>query len=288
MSAYINTIWCKCDHVGKDGYKECDKQDVEVFIESGNSWLFEEGTGVDEKEMADTLNTHFQDMSFHYDGFDYPYGWTAFAERGKRLNIYCPMHASIRILEKNSLVREKTKRELYRTYRVEDFEYCYCSAGGGYWYAQEVSRVSDEVIGIAESLTAYNKEGILWEIATKQAHLNDVRFRAGLRNGSTAQCEEFINLPDDPWDDTRVFGLKNGTVIPDAIEKVNRELGEVAVVSNNPTMYNSKLTIETSGGDFEMVQVDDDGVVSTVMDSFFVTESNPLDAIFHQIRCGKY
>ena len=85
-----------------------------------------------------------------------------------------------------------------------------------------------------------------------------------------------------------MFGLKNGTTIIDAIYKVNRELGEGVVVSNNPTMGNSKLTIETTGGDFEMVQVDDEGVVSTVTDTYFVTESTPLDAVFHQIRCGKY
>ena len=288
MSAYINEIWCKCDHVDKDGYKSCDKQEVRVFVESGNSWLFEEGTGVDEKQMAEMLNVHFEDMSFHYDGFDYPYGWTAFAERGKKLNIYCPMHASIRILEKNSKVVKKSVDYLHKIYRVEDFEYSYCSASGGYWFAQEVSRIDNEVLIIEETLTAYNKEGILWDIANKQARLNDLRFRAGLRNCSTPQCEDFINLPDNPWSGTRVFGLKNGTVIPDAIEKVNRELGEVAVVSNNPTMYNSKLTIETSGGSFEMVQVDDDGVVSTVMDTYFVTESNPLDTVFHEIRCGKY
>ena len=288
MSAYINTIWCKCDHLDKDGYKTCDKQDVEVSVEVGNSWLFEEGTGVDEKEMANTLNTHFEDMSFHYDGFDYPYGWTAFAERGKKLNIYCPMHASIRILEKNSITLVSAKHELYKTYRVEDFDYTYCSASGGYWYAYEVSRVDNQVLVMEESLTANNKEGILWEIARSQAKLNDLRFQAGLRNGSTAQCEDFINLPDDPWSGTRVFGLKNGTTIIDAIEKVNRELGEGVVVSNNPTMGNSKLTIETIHGNFEMVQVDNDGVVSTVMDTYFVTESTPLDAVFHQIRCGKY
>lgn len=288
MSAYINSIWCKCDHVIEDGYKTCDKQEVEVKIEVGNSWLFEEGTGVDEKDMADTLNVHFEDMSFHYDGFDYPFGWTAFAERG-RLKIYCPMHASIRILENNSKVLEKSVDYLYKTYRVEDFEYSYCSASGGYWYAQEVSRVNNEVIGIAESLTAYNKKAILWEIARSQAKLNDLRFQAGLRNGSIAQCEDFLRLSDDPWSDTRVFNLTNGTIIIDAIEKVNRELGEGEVVrSNNPTMGNSKLTIETSRGDFEIVQVDDDGVVSTVTETYFVTESNPLDAVFHQIRCGKY
>jgi len=284
MSAYINTIWCKCDHLDKDGYKTCDKQDVEVSVEVGNSWLFEEGTGVNEKQMADTLNTHFEDMSFHYDGFNYPFGWTAFAKRG-RLNIYCPMHASIKILENNSKVVKKSVDYLYKVYRVEDFEYTYCSASGGYWYAYEISRVNNETL-MLESLTSYDKEGILWEIANKQAQLNDLRFQAGLKNGSTEQCENELRHPQDAWSDTRVFGLKNGTTIIDAIEKVNRELGEIAVVSNNPTMYNSKLTIETSRGDFEMVQVDDDGVISTVMDTYFVTESNPLDAIFHQIRCG--
>ena len=76
----------------------------------------------------------------------------------------------------------------------------------------------------------------------------------------------------------------NGKMIVDAMKKVNSELGAEVVVSRNPTMYNSKLTIKTSRGDFEIVQVDDDGVVSTVMDTYFVTVSNPLDAIFHQIH----
>ena len=46
--------------------------------------------------------------------------------------------------------------------------------------------------------------------------------------------------------------------IKEAIEKVNKQAGKDVVVSKNPTMGDSKLTIETTSGEIVLVQVDVD------------------------------
>ena len=72
--------------------------------------------------------------------------------------------------------------------------------------------------------------------------------------------------------------------IKEAIEKVNKQAGKEVVISKNPTMGDSKLTIETTSGEIELVQVDGDGVVSTVSRTYFVTRKYGLDEIFNTIH----
>ena len=72
--------------------------------------------------------------------------------------------------------------------------------------------------------------------------------------------------------------------ISEAIEKVNKQAGKEVVISRNPTMGNSKLTIETTLGETEIVQVDNDGVVSTVAGTYLVTEKYGLDTVFSCIH----
>ena len=78
--------------------------------------------------------------------------------------------------------------------------------------------------------------------------------------------------------------------IKEAIEKVNKQAGKEVVISKNPTMGDSKLTIETTSGEIEIVHVDSDGVVSTINKTFFVTRKYGLDEIFNTIHgmCGEY
>jgi hypothetical protein len=78
--------------------------------------------------------------------------------------------------------------------------------------------------------------------------------------------------------------------IKEAIEKVNKQAGKEVVISKNPTMGDSKLTIETTNGEIVLVQVDGDGVVSTPSRTYFVTNKYGLDEIFNTIHgmCGEY
>ena len=72
--------------------------------------------------------------------------------------------------------------------------------------------------------------------------------------------------------------------IKEAIDKVNKQAGKKVVISRNPTMGDSKLTIETTQGEIEPVHVDSDGVVSTVTRTYFVTDKYGLDEIFNCIH----
>ena len=80
--------------------------------------------------------------------------------------------------------------------------------------------------------------------------------------------------------------IKNGDV-KDAIERLNKEVKKEVAVSKNPTMGDSKLTIEDKFGEIRLVQVDRDGAVSTIYKTYFANTEFGLYDIFYNVIYGQ-
>lgn len=188
MTIYVGKLWIQCDHDNKYTYRDCD-EDVEITPECGNGCWFEGGALVDHEGLADELNGEFEQLSCEW---DHLHGWTAFVERNSKkrkvVKVYCPKHASIKILEQESKVVPEEREMLYKKYKVGDFEYFY--SRGQYWYAQEIDKetgfeVESETVGACASKTE-----CLHLISWEQRKLNDLRYETGLKDATSETCED--------------------------------------------------------------------------------------------------
>ena len=115
------------------------------------------------------------------------YGWTAIP-KGKYPGVYCPKHASPRILEKQSKIVSE-ENMLYKKYVVGDFEYFYNQSKN--WFAYEIDKQTGYPIGDSVG-TAYTKRECLHGVSWAQETLNQLRWESGLPEGTTENCEDEI------------------------------------------------------------------------------------------------
>ena len=191
MGIYLNGLWIQCDAKFSD---DCD-QETEVRPEAGNGQWYEEGTAPNLNGLKSYLNQEFNELD---SGSMYKrahvHGWTAMIERGdytgNRVNCYCPKHASLRRLEKESVRCEK--KYCNPEYEVGDFHYMYERGLG--WVGYEWDKREGEGFEIQlNSLGAeYRKEDILLEISFRQLELNMLRYEVGDLEANSDECKKII------------------------------------------------------------------------------------------------
>ena len=176
MTVYINKIYIRCDD------EKCDREEY-LFVELGVGGLddsFFSGKKQQIRDLNQYLEQTLEDKEGHL------YGWTAIPE-GKHPGVYCPKHASPRILEKQSKIVSE-ENMLYKKYVVGDFEYFYNQSK--YWYAYEINK---EGFPIGDSIgTSYRKRDCLHDISWAQDKLNTLRWESNLPEGTMEECEDEI------------------------------------------------------------------------------------------------
>tara|TARA_B100001250_G_scaffold357735_1_gene333655 strand:- start:123 stop:722 length:600 start_codon:yes stop_codon:yes gene_type:complete len=187
MPAYINKMYIRCDD------EECDKEEY-LDLELGVGGL-DDSFFCTVKTQIRILNQHLEDKLQDKEG--HLHGWSAII-KGKYARVYCPKHASLRILEKKSKVMPE-KNMLYKNYIVGDFVYSYSKCK--LWYANEIDQ-NGNLIGDAIE-TSYRKKECLHAISWAQETLNKLRWESDLPKGTTEECESEINyqkyLSEPKW-----------------------------------------------------------------------------------------
>ena len=190
MTIYVSKLWIQCDHDTKDDYRDCD-EDVETRPEVGNGCWFEGGGSVDHEGLVNELNGEFEQLSCDW---DHLHGWTAFVERNsnnfKVVKVYCPKHASIKILEKESKVVPEEKEMLYKKYKVGDFEYFYSRSQN--WYAYEIDKETVDYVDEDSIGACASKSQCLHMISWKQASLDNLRYETGLKDATSETCKDKV------------------------------------------------------------------------------------------------
>ena len=188
MSIYVNKLWIQCDHDGRDDYRDCDKE-VEITPEAGNGSWFEEGDTINHEGLVYELNGEFDLLSCYW---DHLHGWKAFVERlssrHKVVKVYCPRHASIKILEKESKVVPEEREMLYKKYKVGDFEYFYSRSQN--WYAYEIDKETGDYADEGDIGACASKTECLHLISWAQRKLNDLRYETGLKDANSETCKD--------------------------------------------------------------------------------------------------
>ena len=190
MGIYLNGLFIQCDAKYEEG---CEEQ-ITIQPEAGNGEWFEEGTVPNLKGFRNWLNQEFDldDSGSNYNR-DHVYGWKAIIERRavvdesltwhSRVNCYCPKHASLRLLQKESVRCED--RHCKPQYSVGDFHYMYDE---GHWFVWEWNNVENKQVNSLGS--EYTREDALLLISQKQLELHLLRMECGKYINDSATSDE--------------------------------------------------------------------------------------------------